>query len=224
MKIVLIHGDNRTKAQERVRAIVDGVHKKGWKVERLDKNANLGEVFMSNTLLPETKLCIYEGVSNIKKEQIEWLKNNHDKIDGSFLLVNNGDAPKRVLQPISKLITEEHFGYPKILFNFLEAIAPGRDKQALKLFHELIETESVELVLAMMGRHFRDLYLAKHYPESISGPDWRKKKLISQANIFPQGKIEDLINKLAIADHGSKSGGPDLLTSLDVLLVRELSQ
>lgn len=223
MKIVLIHGENRQKVQERVRVIVDGVHKKGWKIERVDKNANLSDVFMSNTLLPETKLCIFEGVNNLTKDQVEWLKNNSDDIEGSFLLINNGDAPKKALQPISKKITEEHFAYPKILFKYLESISPGKTKYFLPVLHELVDTESIELVAAMMGRHFRDLYWAKVDPESLKYPDWRNKKLQSQAKTFSPKQLKSVISGLALADYESKSGGNDLLTSLDVLLVRELS-
>ena len=223
MKIVLIHGDNRPKVQERVRTIVDGVRKKGWKIARVNKDANLAETFMSNTLLPESKLCIFEGVSNLKKEQVEWLKENAMNIDGSFLIVHNGDAPKKILQPIAKQLTEEYFTFPKILFKYLETIAPGKAPNALKIFHELVETESVELVSAMMGRHFRDLYWVKIDPDTVELPGWRVKKLTAQANTFTVEKLERVMEQLASADYASKSGGVSLLTSLDLLLMRELA-
>lgn len=223
MKIVLVHGDNKPKVLERTRLIVEGVRKKGWKIERLDKNAKLSEAFTSNTLLPESKLCILEGVGNLNKESVEWITAYGGDIDGSLLIIHSGDAPKRPLQPIKKLIKEEYFPLPKILFKYLDSLKPGRASDLLKTLHKIYETESPELVIAMMGRHFRDLLWAKMDAKSMDYPEWRVLKLTAQADVFSKSNLTRLISNLAEADYDAKTGSRDIITSLDIILMRELS-
>lgn len=223
MKIVLLHGDNTPKVHDRAKTIINGVQKKGWKVEHVEKSTDLAQLFLSTSLFPETKLVVVDGVGSLTTKNIKFLSDNADKIDGSLLVVHNGLAPKASLKPISKLISEETFEVPKIIFKYLESLYPGNAKNAITMLHQLLETEPKELVFTLMASYVRDLLWAKADVESLPYPDWRKKKLISQAGKFSEKQINDFVEKLATADIESKTGGIDLQTSLDIILVKVLS-
>lgn len=225
MKVILLHGDNGAKVAERLTKFIDVGIKRNWKIERIDpgnKTFNMPEVFSVTTLFKEEKLFILDNISKVKKSELEWLKKNALNISGTLIVVGGSQLSKTAISSLPKLDSEESYELPKKIWAFLDSFYPGNFKLCLTLFHEVIDSEAPELVVALLARHLKDLYIAKVYPESLTLPPWRAKKLGSQADKFTDTKLQSVINLLARADFESKTGQSGLTESLDLLIMTKL--
>jgi DNA polymerase III delta subunit len=74
----------------------------------------------------------------------------------------------------------------------------------------------------MLGRHLRDLYWVSIDTKSNQFPDWRLSKLKFQVEKFSPPKIKQIISELGDIDILVKSSKTDLLTALDLLIVKQL--
>ena len=90
------------------------------------------------------------------------------------------------------------------------------------MLHEVVENEALEMVLAMLGRHFRELYWVQNDAQSMKLPSWRTSKLKSQAHKFQDNSLSEFITNLAEIDVNSKTGKGDLAIALDLLLLTRL--
>src|SRR6185369_4746558 len=106
--------------------------------------------------------------------------------------------------------------------NFLDLIKPGNSDQVIRMFHQIIETEAVELVFALIARQMKDLYLVKMDTNSVQIPSWKASKLKSQANAFTAEELKHFISSLADIDIEAKTSKSDLVSSLDLLFVKSL--
>lgn len=116
----------------------------------------------------------------------------------------------------------EKFELPKILFTFLEAFYPGNSTRALKLLHDLTQTQAIELTFFMISRQMRDLYWIKIDPNSNHFQSWQASKLKSQTAKFTIDQLEIIISLLSDIDIKVKTSKADLLTELDLLIVKQL--
>jgi hypothetical protein len=74
----------------------------------------------------------------------------------------------------------------------------------------------------MLARHLKDLYWVSIDPKTNQYPSWRLSKLKSQAEKFEGGKLTRIISDLSDIDILVKSSKADLLTELDLLMVKQL--
>lgn len=219
MKVVAIHGDDEVKKRERFFQIIDGIKRRGWAVEHVGKNGLL-EAMSRNSLFPETKLFIIDEAKDLNKKDFD-LINSKNKSDIQMLLYSKGLLTKTVLNKLPKGTKVETFTIPKILFKFLETLYPDNAKASVNLLDKLLETESHEMVLAMVGRHLRDLAWAKE--GNLPYPSWRAGKLKSQSDRFSKASLKNLLCSLADFDVATKTSKlPDPKAQLDLIILKSL--
>ncbi len=223
MKIVILHGDNLAKVAQRLTKFIDTARQRGWKIERSSNyiNLNLQELLGSTSLFEETKLIILDDIKKIKKTDLAWLKKNHRKLDGTLIIVNNGLLTKSAVSTFPKADKIEVFELPKLIWAFLDSFYPGNSKQSLKLLHDVLDKEAIELIFYFLVRRLRDLYLAPN-PEKMNIPAWRASKLLAQAKRFTKIQLIEIISVLANADYEAKTGEGDLTRALDVVIATKL--
>ena len=163
-------------------------------------------------------MIIYRDYKLLSKDDIK----NFSKFEGTLVIYHSSDLPATFLKLMPKDFKMEKFDLPKLLFVFLENIYPGNSSYCLKLLHEVVKTEAVELVMFFIARHLRDLYWVKVDPISTGFPSWKTGKLKSQANKFTIDNIKLIIEKLSEIDILVKTSKADLLTELDLILIKEL--
>jgi len=223
MKITLIHGTDVEASQKRFYFILDAIKKRDWDIVTVEKSlATIPEQLTANSLFEKQRLFVINDFDLINKKDLEWLLKNHSRIETNLLIFKDGNVPKPVLQKLGKDIKLEQFNLPQILFVYLDSIYPGNHKKALHMFHALLVNEPVELVMAMMGSHMRDLLWVKVAPETIALQSWRKDKLLRQANKFGEEKLKVFIEKMAQIDIQVKTSQAKLTESIDLLLTTEL--
>lgn len=211
MKVIVLHGDNSEASYERLIKFVDTAKKRNWEIVT-DEFPNTPSLFGNE------RLIIYRDFSLLSKKDI----NNFDRFDGTLVVYHEGVLPQAFLKLMPADFKMEKFELPKILFIFLESFCPGNSTKCLKLLHGLTETEAVELVFFMLSRHLRDLYWVTVDPKTSQFPSWRLSKLKFQAEKFGIDMLKQIIGRLSDIDIEVKTSKADLLTSLDLLIVKQL--
>ncbi len=223
MKITLIHGDDSTKARDRFLKIIEALKKRGWNDVNLASSDSISQkVLFPNSLFTENILYIVENFNKIPVSEIKKIKDKESNFSSNILFWQSGSAKETLIKELPRNTNIEKFDLPKNLFIFLDSFFPKNSQNAIKLFHNLIEIESVELVFAMLSRLIRDLYWVQASPNTINYPDWRIKKLKTQSQKFGEGSLIKLISDLCKADINAKTSKLDLTTSVDALILESL--
>lgn len=223
MKIVVLCGDDEAASRSRYLQIVSGVKKKNWQVVRVSvqDKYSLAERLSSHTLFEQETLFVVDNAGKLPIVELKWLAKNYGKYSGSLLLYQKGNLPVALKNALPKDTAYEKFDLPKVIFKFLESFYPGNQKNALRLLEEFLLLNPPEVIIAVLGRHLRDVYLAK-----IDGfenmPDWRLGKLKKQAEKFTTEALTDTINTLSDIDYSSKTSSVNVKFLLELLIIEKL--
>lgn len=211
MKIIVLHGEDSLKSYERLMKFVETAKKRGWDII-YDAFPNTPSLFGTE------RLIIYRDFTLLTKNDIK----NLDRFDGTLVVYHSGDLPQTFLKLMPQDFKMEKFELPKILFTFLESFYPGSSIRAIKLLHDLTKTQVIELTFYMLSRHLKDLYWVSIDTKTNQYPEWRLSKLKSQSEKFKEDKLKQIIEALADIDIAVKTSKADLLTELDLLIVKHL--
>lgn len=206
MKIFVIHGENTLESYSRFSKFSSEAKRRNWEVSDYSLDA-----VTTPSLFGKERFFVLRDYKLLTKKEIEILIH----YSGNLVIYFEGLLPISFLKTLPKDSKIETFELPKIIFKFLESFS-------LTLFHQLIETQPVELVFNMIGRQIRDLYWVKVDSKTNIFPSWKLAKLRNQAGMFDAEKLAEIISKLSEIDHEVKTGKSDLVTSLDLLIVKNL--
>lgn len=191
MKTIVLHGNDTNKSYERLQKFISEARKRGWKItdfsiQEIENQSLFGEecfylLYDYNVLLDKQSLPL-RG-----KKTVEKLK----KYAGNLIVYNTGKIPAPTLKSLNADKTEL-FELPQILWKFLDNIT-------IKGLHEIIKTQPLEYIFAMIAWKLKQNYLKN-----------------------PNEKNANLINELAIIDVKSKTTNTKLLTLLDLFIVKHL--
>ena len=224
MKIVVVNGTDSVSSRERYSKIITGVKKKGWDVVMLTKEDKLPlkDQLSNKSLFNDQILFVSENLSKIPTTELNWLKDNIKEVDGSLLIYSNKPVTASQKKQLPSDTKYEDFELPKIIFAFLDSLYPGNVKASLKFLEELFKNEAFELLLAMMARHFRDLYWVSLKDGGPPYPSWRVSKLYSQSKKFTLLELKGIIQALSDLDIKSKSSDINRHLLLEMLLIENL--
>lgn len=182
MRIIVLHGDDTQKSYARLQVFVDEAKKRGWKIT----DFSIDEV-ENQSLFGEECFYILKDYKQLDKKVAEKLK----KYAGNLIVYTAGSHPAIHLKMLNPDKVEK-FELPQLLWKFL-------DNMTVKGLHELLKTQAVEYVLAMMAWKLKQKYMRN-----------------------PTSGVGLMISELAEIDVKAKTGKADLLLSLDLLLLKQL--
>lgn len=182
MKIIVLHGDDTQKSYQRLSVFISEAKKRGWKVTDFSL-----EAIENQDLFGEECFYILKDYKLLDKKVLEKLK----KYSGNLIVYHTGTITAPTLKVLNPDKTEK-FELPILLWKFL-------DNMTVSGLHELLKTQAIEYVLAMIAWKFKQNYLRN-----------------------PSDKNAKLISDLAEIDVKSKTGKADLLLSLDLLILKLL--
>lgn len=211
MKVIVLHGDDTDKSYKRLSTFMDVAKKRGWEIIT-------NEFPNTPSLFGIERLIIFRDYKLLTKNDIK----NFGMFDGTLVVYHDSILPQTFLKLMPQDFKMEKFELPKILFTFLDSFYPGNSKQCLSLLHDLTKNTAIELVFFMLSRHLKDLYLVGINPKTTQYPSWRLSKLKSQSIKFGQEKLKQIISKMADIDIKVKTSKADLLTELDLLIIKHL--
>lgn len=204
MKIIVLHGDDTIKLYERLTKFTEEAKKRQWEVTDYSFNE-----ISNQTLFDSEKFFILRDYKKLDKTELKQL----DKYLGNLIIYHEGKIPALTLKTYNASKVEV-FELPQKLWGFLDNIS-------LKGLHEVIKTEAIEMVFALLASRMKDLYWAK--VGILPYPSWRVSKLKSQGSKFSEETLKEVIQEMAEIDVNSKLGKENLLSSLDMLMVKKLS-
>lgn len=107
------------------------------------------------------------------------------------------------------------------IFDLLDAVSDKNLQAAKAIMTILQENKQAFLVtLLMLGRHMRELLLAKTAPNLLGVNSWKLRKLQAQANKFSLSELKSLITFCAECDVAYKTSNLDELALSDLLLAK----
>jgi len=183
MKIIILHGDDTIKSYERLSKFMVEAKKRNWEVA----DYNLDSI-SNQSLFDGEKFYILKDYKILTKKHVQRL----EKYAGNLIVYTAGLHPAVSLKMINPNKTEK-FELPQKLWKFL-------DNMTIFGLHELIKTQPVEYILAMMA--------------------W---KLKTKYRTNPTPGVGQMISELAEIDVKAKTGKANLKDSLDLLLIKRLA-
>lgn len=223
MKIILIHGDYKIKAYERLRKLVDEVRRRNWELTSVEEQTQtIPEIISSQSLFNKNRLVVLKNISKISKKDISWLIKNYLKYDGVLVVYSEGYLNSMLLKSLRNISKIEEYKLPKIIFNLLDSFFPKNSHKIIQLLHKTIKNNPPEFVFSLISKHFRDLYWVNINPKTIPYPSWRIGKLKVQAKKYESSKLKDIIKAMSEIDIEVKTSKADIISSLDLLIATKL--
>jgi len=223
MKIIVLHGDDERKLYDRLSKFIETAKSRSWEVAYLDDPAlSIQEQLSSSSLFGNERFFIVRDISRLGKKELEWLSKKSKDLSVNLIIYHEGFISQAILKSLPKDIKIEEFKLPVILWNFLDGIYPGNAERSIKTFHQLIEKEAPEFIFTLIAKLFRDLYWVKVDSSSLSYQSWRISKLKSQSAHFTVQQLQQLISLLADIDIKVKTSKSDLISELDLLIIKQL--
>nr|MBI5455604.1 hypothetical protein [Candidatus Levybacteria bacterium] len=176
----------------------------------------------STTVIVENFFSKIKANSSDFKEIASYI-NKNKTID--IIFWENAEVSKPALTAFSNA-TVKNFSLPQNLFLFLDNIKPQNSKYLITLFHELLKTIEVEIVMFMIIRQFR--LLISQLDSSNNTIDevkrmapWQLSKFKKQLSYYDKNKLLNSYNKLFEIDLKHKTGKISfpLEKSIDFFLV-----
>ncbi len=107
------------------------------------------------------------------------------------------------------------------IFDLLDAVSAKNLAKAKAIMSILQANKQVFLVtLLLLGRHMRELLVAKTRPDLLTASPWKVNKLKAQARQFTAQELSDMIRFCADCDTVYKSSYTDELALSDLLLAK----
>jgi DNA polymerase III delta subunit len=222
MKIFVLHGEDTTKSYERLAKFVDAAHSRSWEVKYINPaEEDLGEALSGASLFGSERFFVLRDFKKLGKKQLTWINKKIGSLEGNLIIYHPDTLTPTMLKSLPKEAKVEEFKLPKLLWNFLDTLEPGKSKKILTEFHKIIEKEPVELVFSLIAKQFRDVFWVKT-GEGKALPDWKRSRLKTQSSKFTVKDLRDIISELAEIDIAVKSSNADLVSSLDLFIVMRL--
>lgn len=161
----------------------------------------------STTIIVENYFSKIKANSTEFKDVASYI-NKNKTID--ILFWENTEVSKAALTAFDKA-TIKNFSLPQNLFLFLDNIKPNNHEYLINLFHELLKTMEVEIVMFMIIRQFR-LLISQLDNNNITIDEakrmapWQLSKFKKQLSYFDKDKLLDSYNKLFNIDLNHKTG------------------
>ncbi len=223
MKVVILHGDDTEKSYERLKKFVDVAKKRSWEVAYIDDSSqSFEEVLSSSSLFGNERFFILKDIGRFTKKDSEWLKKNYINLAGNLIIYSDKGLNATAIKSFPSDAKIEEFKLPVLLWNFLDGLYQDNSKREIQLLHRIIEKHPVEFVFSLIAKHFKELYWVRVDAVSSGFPFWKINKLKSQASKFTSKKLSEIIEKMAQIDYEVKTSKVDLISKLDLLIIKQL--
>lgn len=225
--ITIIHGDDVLTSRRKLVELID--MQRDSEIIRFEGSKFTAEDFLvaaeSRSIISNDKLIIIEQFFSSKKSQEKTNIENllYRKPEEINIIIWEGKELDKTT--LNKITDARLFNYslPKLLWRFLESIGIIEISDLLSMFNNLIKTQDVNFIFAMIIRQWHNLLLTlsqKNYG-AIGLTSWQLAKLKRQATSFTSPKLLNSYRKLIFIEYKIKSGLTPLSLKewLDIFLV-----
>lgn len=182
MNIIILHGSDSNKSYQRLNKFVDEAKRRGWEIVN-DKIED------SHSLFGKDRLIIIRNIKLINEKLLKYV----NKLSGTLVIYQTKTIPKSLLNLFPENVKVEKYDLPILIWKFLQ-------KFDYKIFNQIVKTEAVEYLMAMIAWKLKKNYLVKQ-----------------------DKKIADQIQELAEIDIKTKTTDANLKDLLDLFLIKNYS-
>ena len=223
MKVIILHGDDTQKSYARLRIFIDVAKERSWEVNYIDESAqSFEEILSASSLFGNERFFILKDVKKLGKKEYLWLNKRQEDLSGTLIIYNEGPLNAATVKNFSIGTKVEEYKLPVLLWNFLDNLLPGKGEFCVRSLHKILEKQPVEFVFSLISKHIRDVYWAKVDAASAGFQFWKINKLKSQASKFDVLSLQKLISVLSAIDIDVKTSKADLISELDLVLLKHL--
>jgi hypothetical protein len=216
--ITIIHGDNYIAS----RLVLNQVNQAIKLDARSISEGNLTQALESNSMFSTDEPIIIENLltlfrSKNKQNLINIVLESNDKIIYLWDKKTVTPATKKMF----KNATIKEFKLTKFVYKFLDSIKPDNQQNILKLLHQTLEKDAVELIFYFLHRRTSQLIQAIDDPKELKGAPWQIGSLKNQAKLFSLAQLRNFHQKLLTIDYEIKTGQSllPLASRLDLLFL-----
>ena len=223
MKIIILHGDDTAKSYARLQKFITVAKERSWEVTYVDDSGvSFEEALSATSLFDKERFFILKDAKKLNKNELSWLNKKSAELSGTLIVYNDNTLNATLIKSFPKDSKIEEFKLPVLLWNFLDGLVPGNYTREVSVLHKITERQPVEFIFSLMARHFRDLYWVKSDAGSAGLPFWKINKLKSQAALFSEEKLKEILNLLAEIDIKVKTSKASLVDELDLFIIKQL--
>lgn len=219
--IIIFHGDNYVASRQALNQSLPNQPLERFNASKL-KASDLTQALESNSLFKTSKVFVIEHLltltkSKLKDQLIDIVVNNQEK---TIYLWEKKTITSAVKKKLPKANIKE-FKTAKIVFKFLDFFKPGSSKTLIKLFHQSLAKDPIELVFYLLCRRISQLIQVHQDPVSLKTAPWIISQLKAQAKQFDLNQLLSVHQQLLDIDYSLKTGKNilPLPEQLDLLLL-----
>lgn len=222
MNIILLEGDDFEKMNARLNSFVDSARKRKWEINRISaKNGDVVSKLSSRSLFGIQSLSIINDPEKLSLSDLEWFTTSSKNNESTLIIMKEGALTAKIKSviPFSK---REEFWISQTIWKALDAFYPGNASVFIRLVNQTLVNIPIEFLFAMLGRHVVDLYQILIDEKSYKAPEWKVKKLKSQATKFAPGDLKAFVAQMTKIDSLSKTSDlklADLLMDSSVIVL-----
>lgn len=223
MKIIVLHGDDYIKSTERLKTFREVAENRGWEYQRVsDSSANIVEVLSGQSLFVGDKLVVIDDTKLVSTSVAKWIEKNQKNYTTTLVIYSDKKLPSTLIKLLPKDTKIEESKLPTKLWTLLDSFYPGNVKIFIKLLHEVVATEPIELIFSLLSKQLRDIYWVTIDESSFPQKGWRTNKLKSIGKFFSIKSLKEIIGEFAEIDIKSKTSDSNLLDLLDFIAISKL--
>lgn len=210
--IYLLHGDNAEASRNelvRLRSVDKDAEYREIDGKLFDENAFVTALESQSLFGGKIFLIVERLFTNISKKPtvlkkiFTLTKDIHQEI--TLVFWEDKKCTDGVLKTFSNATIRE-FSYPKILFQYLDAVKPSNGKHVLAMLESLLQSDAPELVLFMTMRRIRELIALKSNTALPGQNAWQVSRLTSQNRAFTMDQLLSMHSYLTQSEYSLKSG------------------
>lgn len=209
--ITLFHGDYIEASRNelaRIKSISQDKDVREVEGKNLDTQALTQALESSSLFGGDTVVIVYGLLKALgrKTKQAEAFTSILAGSSASVYLWEDKEIAPTLIKQLGGSAAVRLFKLPSVIFQFLDALAPGNTQKILSLYGELIAFEAPELVHSMLAKRVRQLLMLADNvtPAGLAG--WQASRLTTQARSFSIKQLRALYQELVDMEYSIKSG------------------
>lgn len=227
--ITIFHGDNSANSRAKLHEFLQQEKGKGNEIRYIegDKLApkDLDSILSTSNLFFSEVLVIENLLTRLRSKDKDTCLTLLKKYSGDkqIYLWDKKSVTKLTINKLGSNTKVIESKTPTVLFTLLETLEPGRSKEALSLFSEVVESTEDIVVFTMIARQLSYLIMMKSASNPKFSP-WQAAKLKIQSSKWSNSQLQDFMSQLLKIDLSIKSGTSKLSykDQLDILLLNLL--
>jgi DNA polymerase III delta subunit len=222
--MIILHGENQLASRKKLTFLIGSFKGEVVRLNGLTLTlTELKQALESATLFKEKRLVVVEDFFSRRPGKDKEVIVFYLREEGwpNLIFWESKAVDGRTLAVFKKAKIEK-YDLPVLIFRFLDSFMPQNKIANLHFFHLYLKEGSPELAFYLLCRLLKDLIMAADLgSQGLGGlPDWKKQKLLRQAQSFGLPKLLEIYQQLLVIEYRQKTGQASLplASQLDLLI------